>query len=142
MKKLFSLAALSALLYAMPAKACMLLGVLPYYDPTPVILLPIALFLIVQAALLRSGNHKISYPKAFLMACVGNIPSTIIGYFPFTWQLIGNAGLIYLFPIIDIALTTITISLVFRYPSKKIARPIIVSAIAFYLIAYGWILLG
>jgi hypothetical protein len=141
MKKLFSLAALGALLYAMPMNACMLLGILPYYDPTAVILLPIALFLLVQALLLRHANHKISYPKALLMACVGNIPSTIIGYFPSAWQFLGKAGLIYIFPIIDITLTTLTISIIFRYPSSKIVRSIVVSAVAFYIIAIVWIYL-
>lgn len=137
MKKLFSLSALCALMYAMPMNACMLLGILPHYDPTPVILLPIALFLAVQALLLQYASREISYPKALLMACVGNIPSTLIGYFPLIWQSIG-----YLFPIMDITLTTITISLIFRYPSNKIVRSIVVSAVAFYVIALLWALLG
>lgn len=142
MKKLYSLTAIGALLYATSANACMLLGLLPYYDPTPFIAIPIALFLIVQALLLRYDNHKISYSKALLMACVGNIPSTVLGYFPFAWQLIGNAGLIYLLPIIDIALTATTISLIFRYPMKKIVPPIIAGTVAFYVIAIIWISWG
>lgn len=136
MKKLYSLTALCALFYAMPASACMLLGLLPYYDPTPVIAIPIALFLMVQALLLQYASREISYPKALLMACIGYIPSTFIGYFPFTWKLIG-----YFPPVIDITLATITISLIFRYPSRKILRSIVVGTIAFYVIAILWALL-
>jgi len=146
MKKLYSLTALGALLYATPAHACMFLGVLFHFNLTPVISLPIALFLIAQALLLRNENHEISYSKALLMACVGNIPSTIIGYFPLTWQLLDQVGIwqllgttgLILFPIIDITLTSITISRIFRYPMERIVPPIIASAVIFYVIAIIW----
>jgi len=139
MKRIYSLTALGTLLYAMPANACMLLGILPYYDPTPIILLPIALFLAIQALFLRYARRELSYPKALLMACVGYAPSVLIGSIPFAWEIIDNLRLIYLLPIIDFTLATITISLIFRYPSRKILSPIVAGTVAFYFIVIIWL---
>lgn len=136
MKKLYSLTALSALLYAMPASAFMLLGLIPYYNPTPAILLPIALFLAVQTLFLKYAMPELSYPQALLMACVGYIPSTVIGLFPSGW-LLATLGILSL-PIIEFTLATITISLIFRYPSRKILSPIVAGTVAFYFIVIIW----
>jgi hypothetical protein len=176
MKKLFSFAALCAVLYATPA--CANFYWLSIIDKLsfvidfnimalPIYLLPIFLALAIQGLLLRYALKDVSYIKAFLMACVGNIPSTLLGsqqlliskkplinhlisyYGTFVDNSIAALGQspIYwvglsittlLLALTNTLLMLITLALIFRCPVKKLIMPILLGNIVAYILIFAF----
>jgi hypothetical protein len=160
MKKLYSLAALGALFYAMPMSANYPIGQLcsNITDMTaliPYILTTISLILVIQALIFHYFLAPISYLKAFLIACIGNLPSTVLGIittFPNMHTIIHSQ--IYLltssFPLasavslilVDVLLIFTTIFLLFRYPPKRLFISSLLSTIIAYVIVAAFIIMN
>jgi hypothetical protein len=164
MKKLFSLTALSALLYATSANANFYLGPVfnlhfSLYEFVSFVIPPILLFLTIQALLLHYGLKDISYPQALLAACIGNIPSTLLVALGWasTWHLFSgyvtaiimrSLSLTYwagryidafLLALMSSLLMIIMLTIIFRYPVKKLIVPVVLGNIIANFIAVTWI---
>lgn len=159
MQKLFSLTALCALFYAPPMSANYPIGQLCSIIPDmtayiPHLLIVISLILLVQALIFRYFLAPISYSKAFLIACIGNIPSTTLGIittFPNMHMIIHSQIylLTSLYPLasavslilVDVLLMFATIFLLFRYPPKRLFISTLLSAIIAYVIVAVFIIM-
>ncbi len=152
MKKIF--ATLCTLLYATPASANLAWftvftypGINPLIAPTTIVFA-----LIIQTLLFPRFLNDITYSKAFLMACIGNIPSALLGALGSTgFSIIVSyhadiaAALVmplklgeYYFTVMLISLTAfllaftnsllmlITLAVAFRLPAKQLIAPVLI----------------
>jgi hypothetical protein len=161
MKKLYSFAALGALFYAMPACANKLAPetqISSFNDS----IVPILIFLVslaIQAFILHLYFKKLSPIQAASMACVGYIPSLLLGlYNPFSThryfidfiiQSYKNIEtslynyIVALVPITLIATFTSTllmlmvISFTYGYKPKQLMKPVFLSNVAFYILFFS-----
>jgi len=141
MKKLFSCAALYALLYAMPACANFLFG--EVFSRTYIkggyligrfLAIFIALFigvLLIEAFLLWLALENTSYMQTLKAIAVGNIPSLIIGAtIPYVSDNIWNFYPAFLLLIIMFVCNTLLmikiIGFLFRYPAKQLILPLFI----------------
>lgn len=187
MKKLLSFPALYALLYAMPMNANYFVGYLfqrqfylsrvfqNHMDTIGMLAAPILLMilmLLIHTLLLRYSLKDTSITQAFLAACIGNIPSTIVGIIDRadfgSGQLFSWAGLrcmdlfratnlplshttvicmilsTSLIALLSSLLMIITLTIIFRYPVKKLIMPAVLGNIivGFIFIAFMLFMAG
>lgn len=160
MKKLYSLAALSALLYAMPVWANYYFGALFAHEYNfalneyAMLFFQIVVIIFLQTLILRYFLRDLSYSKALLTICVGNIPSMVLAViFPNLIQLhlriAQTGGLLLPWEIIigassltlsNTLIMLTTIALLFHYPIKKLVTPLLLGNFATYLTLAIWML--
>jgi|GEM_PF-2519339 hypothetical protein len=160
MKKLYSLAAFGGLFYTMPMNANYYFGTACAHEYNfalneyAMLFFQIVVIILLQTLILRYFLRELSYSKALLTICVGNIPSTLLAViFPnliqFHLRIAQTGGLLLPWEIIigvssltlsNTLIMLTTIALLFHYPIKRLVTPLLLGNFATYLTLAIWML--